>query len=1242
MPTPDQVSGTTPVSIVPTTAAGPLIGSVTVQPATVQPGEPVLVQVCDPSGKPISDPTVNVILQGVPGSSRYFQFPVAGTVTLLASATKGQTTQTAQATVTIAGAPMAFRKSLAAPVVTEMPIIQISSVPGQPYAAAFEVGNPLSVTNTLASAVNKSNLTHIPVAIAAVPATLAAPLPLARVAVPAATLAAVSTAAPIATTITAAPTDALGLELSKTLATLPANEVHRIAPTTVKTGATTSATLSAVLTQAAGLTTPPEATSYQWTFGDGQTLTSQSPTATHDYSASIQAGDITRSFNVSCRIVQDNITVTRTLVLHSAYGMCKRTGIIVPRVTGSTYARFQQIAFSASLTVHNLESSPITLSSMACVPLSDSTSYSPAAPKFTNMQQTVTIAANSASAIGVYIPVSELQVAGTQINAFAVYYSGSMSAGGKTTPIRLSYIFRIALGDQWILNVPGSSIISAGNWNLTGVLQAVENLATEGSTAVSKSGGQVVDPATHTVAIALSSDPASVATQSQVQAALQAGLTSIAVKSGALSATKPALPQLTAARPAMAIAAEVAPEAVAERTTTAIPAAEPVATTTPIAVTTPIAMPVLRDLTFDPLNPPAVAAGNECYPDDISDTDAATAASKNLVCQLTSEVQTVTVPGAFQNAQQGDVILSPAPVGTGDLIAAMFSALTPPQHHGHSGIMTANFYEITHCTATSARIAANLNTDAVGIPTSLNADMLQYAWPGSLTQSIDDATSQLYFTDPNGTAYPLQSFNTDSEGQGYEVIPPLVIKPLPENEAAARSQLRQAADTARSKGAQYDSTGKLTSKGGCYYSFYGYTDPQESQGFGDPAPASAGWAAGMSPAVCSSFVWLSLKEAGLPLVTKSGYETLADFTPAAVAGGAQVGSQTLDGLIFYPAAERLAAASALYQMFMEQALSVEGGFGTIPGINQAVAGPLADQLLNMFASGNPNLAGSNAWQTPGDGNAVSPDNIIFWNPPYYGYAEPLQYLPQHTEQYTVSKWVQMPPTKGSVKGTVTLNGSAMPNAHVWVYLPGGDAYTGADGSFTLPNIPIGTYALKAEAVQTINGISVNYTNGQNGQAVTLTSGNPNITANIALQGNPLPYRRLDMTYSISCDHGDANPFNTHGVQTAGPFSRSMDVNPGNVTNSLTYTYDYNGGGYFHINYVFSIALLEDYSIEVTLTGTMYDDNNPPNFQTQYSLPPFNVPMGGSWSGWTNMENANGYHNGPAYFTFSVTNNQQTG
>jgi hypothetical protein len=89
--------------------------------------------------------------------------------------------------------------------------------------------------------------------------------------------------------------------------------------------------------------------------------------------------------------------------------------------------------------------------------------------------------------------------------------------------------------------------------------------------------------------------------------------------------------------------------------------------------------------------------------------------------------------------------------------------------------------------------------------------MLQYAWPGSLTQSVDDATSWVNLKDPSGASYPFNSFNPTPLGEGLEIIPPLVVKPLPENEAAFRPLLRKVADAARSKGAQYDSNGNLVS-----------------------------------------------------------------------------------------------------------------------------------------------------------------------------------------------------------------------------------------------------------------------------------------------------------------------------------------------------------------------------------------------------------------------------------------------
>lgn len=1184
---------------------GSLIGKVTVLPETVAPGQPVLVQVLDSGGKPVADPNVTVTIQGVESSSRYYQFPTVGDRTLIVNALCGTLSETTQASVVVAGTPLAFRSSLTTPAVTAVPMLQVAAVEGQSYIATFNLGPTPGVRRVLAASTGDATKTA---ALSATPSGAAI----------------------------VAPADAMGAELSKALASLPADKVISIAPISTKTDSGV-ATASAVLASVGGLRTPATGTSYQWDFGDGQTLTTQSPTATHDYFPAIQAGKVAHSFDVTCTVVHDNVTVKRTLVLHSAYGLCRQLGVVVPPLTGTAYATFQQVAFSASLIVHNLEPYPIQLSAMACVPVSDDTTVLPPPPSFIAMQNSVTVAAESASALGIYIPLSRLQLGTAKVNGFIVYYQGTMhTSDGTSVPVRFSYMFRIPLSDSGLPAVRLPVQYGASVWDMGSALQAVSTLVTQPNAAVSKPGNQVVDPATNTVAIALSANPHDLTTLMQVGSAIQAGMTNIALKTGALDARGTSL---TLVSPLKASLTSTTPKA-GSVTATGI-RARVSAPRLPSPVLPRSPSPVLLDLKFDPLSPPTVQAGNECYPDDISDADAATAAAQQLVCQLTTETINETIPSSFQNAQAGDVILSPAPVGGGDLIATMFSALVPPQHHGHSGIMTANFFEITHCTASVDRIKDNLNKDALGIPTSLNANMLQYGWPGSLTQSIDDATTQVFLKDPGGTSYPLSSFNTTSEGDGFEIIPPLVVKPLPENEATVRPQLRKAADMARSKGAKYDASGNLVQKGGCYYSFYAYTDPQLSAGFTDAAGADAGWAEGMSPAVCSSFVWMNLKAQNTPLVTTNQYEKLSDFSASATAGGAQVGAATLDGLVFYPAAERLQAGQALYQMFMNQALGQEYGLGTIPGINGAIAGPIADQLLNAFANGNTNLPGSDAWQNPGDGNAVSPDNIIWWNPPYFGYAEPLQYLPSHSELYTVSKWAKVI-TWGSVKGTVRSNGAPVPNAHVWVYLPGGDTYTGADGSYTLNHIPIGAYQIKAQAVIPINGVSEEMTNGNSGQAITLSTANSNITQDINLQGLPVYYRRADVTYSISCDHGDDNPFNTHGVQSAGPFSQSTYVNPGQVTNSLSYSYDYNGGGYFHIDYTFTTALLEDLSLEVTVTGVMYDDGSN-NVQDQYTVGPFNVPLGTTWSGWMDMENSGtGYHNGNAHFTFSVANNQQTG
>jgi len=1141
-----------------TTPGETLIGKVTVQPETVVPGQPVLVQVLDPTGKLISDPTITVNIQGVPLASRYYQFAAVGSYNLFVTAKRGALTETARVAVKVAGKPLEFRKALTVPRVTEIPILKVATTLGQSYSATFSLGITRGARRLAASA---------------------------------------------------------KISASRTFAGAESDPSGN-PPVITKAIGTPSIVVSAV----ADLRSVAESTSYHWDFGDGKTVTTEIPVATHDYFPAIRAGDITRGFDVTCTIVHDNVTIKRTLALHSAYGLCRRTGIVVPPVTSTGDATFQHIAFSASLIVHNLEASPITLNAAACVPFSDNTTVVSPAPSFTKMGNPLILAAESAVGLGVFVTLAQLQIAGAVVNGFTMYYSGDLKdSGGRAVPVRFSYTYRIPLSDSGLTNAGINPQLTPSNWDLSVALKAVTEVVAGPKGAVSKAGGQAVDSATNTIAIELSANPSDLNTRIRVRAAVQAGLTGVALKNGALSdkGTFLPLPRLP----------------------------------------NPKNVPPVEWITLNPLAPPPVVVGNDCYPDDISDADLATATSQQLVCQLTTDSMSVTMPSQFQNAQQGDIILSPAPVGSGDLIAALFSALTPPQHHSHSGIITANFLEITHCTSSAARTSAGLNTWGtlgISIPTSINFDRLQYGWPGSIVQSIDDATGSVYLNDPSGTAYQFHSFDTDSQGDGFEIIPPIVVKPLPENEMAARPLLRKAADTARSKGAQYQpggtqaQPGSLLHKGNCYYSFYAYTDAQLSAGFTDAAGTDTGWAQGLSPAVCSSFVWLCLKENNIPLVTKNKFETLLDFSQNAIAEGAQVGSSTLDGLIFYPQAERASGGEALYQMFLNQALNQEGGFGLWFGgaINDAVAGPLANQLLNNFAFGDSDLH-SDAWRTPGDGNAVSPDNIILWNPPYFGYAEPLQYLPKHTEQYTVSKWNKVI-SWGTVKGTVRYNGVPVANVHVWVFnSPGGDTKTKADGSYFLNHIPIGEYALKAQGVVSVDGVQAELANGLVGQPITLSKDKPDVVQDINLQGLPESFRRADIRYYLTADHSDRYR-QTVGVQTEGWFSNSVDVNPGNKINMFTFSYDYNGGGYYNVAFVWVIELLNDNSLQVTFNATMNSDNTSSDMVNAPQLIA-TVPVGKMLS-YSNQNLATysydglftSYTNGPVTLRFTVANNQQNG
>lgn len=117
-----------------------LIGSVTVKPSTIQPGQSVLVEVLDLAGKPLAGSSTVVTINGVPAARRYLQFMGTRKYTLQIRAVSGSNADTATATVTVAGVPLTFRRTVTAPVLSVVPILRVAQSFSNHYLATFTVG----------------------------------------------------------------------------------------------------------------------------------------------------------------------------------------------------------------------------------------------------------------------------------------------------------------------------------------------------------------------------------------------------------------------------------------------------------------------------------------------------------------------------------------------------------------------------------------------------------------------------------------------------------------------------------------------------------------------------------------------------------------------------------------------------------------------------------------------------------------------------------------------------------------------------------------------------------------------------------------------------------------------------------------------------------------------------------------------------------------------------------------------
>ena len=466
--------------------------------------------------------------------------------------------------------------------------------------------------------------------------------------------------------------------------------------------------------------------------------------------------------------------------------------------------------------------------------------------------------------------------------------------------------------------------------------------------------------------------------------------------------------------------------------------------------------------------------GEQCLPGD-------PAPRPGVTCQATGEW--TVAPPHIVNARKGDSVLS----SVCGLVGGLLRSVTPPMRWSHSGIMTRDYYELRHNTSATDRYEAYAEGVFDGTD-GVRGDVIKYGWPGTITQSIDEAFNGEVFLDPeSGKRYNIEGFSANAalcDGD-LTVIYPTVVKPVPGSDPSVRTRLRAAADVALGTQA--------------HYRFYSYSNAAIAVQDSYDAPVGTGWAVGTDGSVCSSFIWSSMRRAGITLEGEQLEES-------DVALGAERDLGTVDGLYMYTEEERRRGSEWLYSHVYNLVYEKAGWLGTL--LFDA-PDDFASQMTNCFANDScgEDAEDSTAWKNPGVGRAVSPDNILFWDSPaqggVYGYSEPMvyragDYVPLYSWQPSVGV--------GGVTGQVTYLGQPVTNASVTVESLGLELFTDGAGVFRDDLVPQGRYGIVAGAF--VEGRFLQ-TRGEaviNAGAVT--------TVNLALQPPPDYFRQVTVQGSI--------------------------------------------------------------------------------------------------------------------------------
>jgi hypothetical protein len=767
---------------------------------------------------------------------------------------------------------------------------------------------------------------------------------------------------------------------------------------------------------------------YTWNFGDGTTGVSGGSAIGHDYTAALDRDSLYTCFDVQADAHYANGFITsakKTISVFNTYALNKmRRGVLTPRVAVQNPLIIPTLFFFVGeviclFTITNLEDEEISFTAEKHEWLTADVSENPASSPREEIALNRVGASFSSLAIGV-----QAQVVPT------------VATMDLRVPARSTVtVSRVFPPDAFTKNVFGVAI-HLGGIGMCSKLPAISSAYIEVKLPMQWSG-LVSDPASSRALRQLASAATAVANvvvthQDLAEYYRRASVADALYPGPAPADTTTALSQGSLPQKGPGSSAYLASQKLLDT-----------ADQNFSSVLTNLLDPNL--LPFDLVVP---VVGQECDPDNVPDN-----LPDGMVCQLTSEMQWRYVPGRVLNAKKGDCLLDPGGPG---LVGQLLRQVTPAQFYSHCGIMTKNHIEVTHSTGSDDWLKDHPSGSFLGQGPTEGFDpaAVKYLWPGTVTQTIDNAYYGEWMTSPDTGPYKIADFSFAPDlSDSSSIVRPLVVKPNPFDETAAvRAMLHRIADAA------------LAIKG--HYRFYCYTKPEISLGPEGVAGPDSGWAQGTIATTCSSFIWLAAQHANVKLEGPNKITTVDDLEPKDVTpGGAGVDGSTLDGLYFYTAAERQTAANWLFQDIFDIARNKAGWLGE--AFTDA-ADSVANQVCNTFASDSTD--DDDSWKTTGSANSVSPDNILFWDSPgsgnqgqfrsVYGYAEEVFYRPGTYAQVPIYRW-KLVPTKGKLTGTVTAN-SDVNGANVSLLGSGlQDVVVHSDGRFEFDNVPSGDYQVTA-------------------------------------------------------------------------------------------------------------------------------------------------------------------------------------